>query len=229
MFDLLGLELTPAQIEAFASYAGELLAWNQRMNLTAIRDLEEVRKKHFLDSLSCWLAMRTEPLGRVVDVGSGAGFPGIPLKILQPGMPLTLIESVGKKASFLEHIVQVLGLSGVEVWNVRAEEAGRMAGQREAYDWAVARALAPLPVLAEYLLPLLKAGGSALAQKGGNARQEADAAKPAIELLGGGEPELLEVNVPGLDERRSLVWIRKIAPTPENYPRRPGIPAKRPL
>jgi 16S rRNA (guanine527-N7)-methyltransferase len=229
VFDLLGLELDSAQEAAFALYASELAAWNQRFNLTSIRDPDEVQVKHFLDSLSCWLALRNAPAERIIDLGSGAGFPGLPLKILQPGIQLSLVEAVGKKAAFLRHMVQDLGLSGVEVLNQRAEEVGQLAGHREGYDWALARALAPMPVLAEYLLPLVKLGGRALAQKGQKAADEAHEAEEAIRLLGGGTPWVERVELPGLSEERYLVQIVKVAPTPEKYPRRPGMPTKRPL
>jgi 16S rRNA (guanine527-N7)-methyltransferase len=229
IFELLGLEIDPAQEEAFARFASELAAWNQRFNLTAISDPAEVQVKHFLDSLSCWLALRTAPAERVIDLGSGAGFPGLPLKILEPGLRLSLVESVGKKAAFLRHMVQDLGLKGVEVLNQRAEEVGQTAGQRESYDWALARALAPMPALVEYLLPLVKLGGFALAQKGPKAAEEVEEAERAIRLLGGGEARLERVEVPGLGEERYLVVIEKVGPTPEKYPRRAGVPGKRPL
>ncbi len=226
---LLGIQLSQPQINAFDLYARELVEWNQRFNLTSITDPEQIRSKHFLDSLSCWLALRQAPPGRVIDVGAGAGFPGLPLMILLPDMQLTLLEATAKKAGFLEHMVQVLGLRDVTVLAMRAEEAGQMAEHREAYDWALARAVAPLAVLAEYLLPLVKTDGSMLAQKGRGASQEIEAAKIAIEKLGGEKIDLIPVAIPGLDEERWLVVVEKTAPTPATYPRRAGMPAKRPL
>ncbi len=226
---LLGIQLSQPQINAFELYAGELIEWNQRFNLTSITDPEQIRAKHFLDSLSCWLALRQAPPGRVIDVGTGAGFPGLPLKILQPEIQLTLVEATAKKAGFLEHMVQVLGLRDVTVLAKRAEEVGQMAEHREAYDWALARAVAPLAVLAEYLLPLVKLGGRILAQKGKGASQEIEAAKIAIEKLGSEKIDLMPVAIPGLDEERWLVVVEKTAPTPADYPRRAGMPAKRPL
>ena len=223
---LLGLSLSRAQEEAFQVYAREMLDWNQRSNLTAIRTEEGVRVRHFLDSLSCWQAMR--PGGdKVIDVGSGAGLPGLALKILHNPMQLTLLESVGKKADFLTHCVQVLGLEGVRVLKARAEGVGQQAEEREAYDWAIARAVAPLNVLAEYLLPLVRVGGRMLAQKGRNVGEEVERAKRAVEILGGGEIAVQEVQVPGLDEARYLVVVEKVAETPEKYPRRVGVPGKR--
>lgn len=229
VFALLDIRLSEAQIRAFDLYARELIEWSQRFNLTAITDPDQIRAKHFLDSLSCWLALRQAPPESLIDVGTGAGFPGLPLKILQPEIQLTLVESTAKKASFLEHMVQVLGLRQVTVLAERAEEVGRMPEYREAYDWAIARAVAPLPVLVEYLLPVVKVGGRMLAQKGKAAREELTAAKRSIEKLGGGAAQLLEAKIPGLDEERWLVTIPKLAPTPAAYPRREGMPAKRPL
>jgi 16S rRNA (guanine527-N7)-methyltransferase len=226
---LLGIQLNQTQIDAFDLYARELVEWNQRFNLTSITAPEQIRSKHLLDSLSCWLALRQAPHGRVIDVGAGAGFPGLPLKILKPEMQLTLVEATVKKAGFLEHMVQVLGLRDVGVVARRAEEVGQMGEHREAYDWAVARAVAPLAVLAEYLLPLAKVGGRMLAQKGRGAKEEIEAAKNAIEKLGGEKIDLMPVTIPGLHEERWLVVIEKIAPTPTIYPRRAGMPAKRPL
>ena len=229
VYNLLGIHLSDRQRAAFDLYARELVEWNRKFNLTSITDPEQVRIKHFLDSLSCWLAIREQPPGRLVDVGTGAGFPGIPLKIIQPDLQLTLIEATGKKAGFLLHLVQFLRLEGVHVATNRAEEFGQVRAHREAFDWAVARAVAPLAVLAEYLLPLVKLGGYALAQKGKDAAAEVAAAKFAINKLGGELSEPKKVDVPGLDEERHLIIIKKISPTPETYPRRPGTPSKRPL
>ncbi len=228
-YSLLGIRLTPAQLAAFSCYEEELLAWNRRMNLTAIESPEQVRIKHFLDSLSCWLVMRETPVSKVVDVGTGAGFPGLPLKISNPRLSLTLIESVGKKAAFCNHIVQKLRLEDVQVIPERAEVVGQNPEHRERYDWAVARAVANLPVLMEFLLPLVRVGGKALAMKGSNAPAEAQMAQRAIRLLGGELQRLVPVTLPGVAEERYLVVVDKIAVTPQNYPRRPGVPAKKPL
>lgn len=228
-FDLCGIRLTPQQMEALRIYARELEAWNRVHNLTAIRDPEGVRVKHFLDSLSACLAMRGSPVQRVIDVGTGAGFPGLPLKILYPQMHLTLVESVGKKAAFCEHLVSELGLTGVEVIQARAEKLGQNSAHRERYDWAIARAVAVMPVLLEYLLPLVRVGGSALAMKGESAPAEAQASEPAAKILGGHLRQLTPLTLPGVVETRYLVVVDKIAATPSKYPRRVGIPAKRPL
>jgi 16S rRNA (guanine527-N7)-methyltransferase len=226
---LLGVQLTSGQIAAFRKYESELLAWNSRFNLTAIDHPEKIRSKHFLDSLSCLLVMRESKKERVVDVGTGAGFPGIPLKIACPAMRLTLVESVGKKADFCRHMVERLHLMDVEVVHERAESIGTLPEHRQEYDWAVARAVASMPVLMEYLLPLVKVGGRALAMKGEGAPAEVQAAEGAMRLLGGELRQLVPVALPGVEEQRYLVVIEKKAATPERYPRRVGVPAKRPL
>ncbi len=226
---LFGINLTQGQCEALRAYERELLSWNRKHNLTAIHRPEEIRTKHFLDSLSCALAFQGSPPRRLADVGSGAGFPGIPLKILYPDIRLTLIESVGKKAAFCEHIVEALHLPDVEVIKGRAEEIGRQSAHRESYDWVVARAVAVFPVLAEYLLPLARVGGRMLAMKGASAPAEAQAAGRALRLLGGELRELIPVTLPGVAEERYLVVVDKVAATPAHYPRRTGVPRKRPL
>jgi 16S rRNA (guanine527-N7)-methyltransferase len=226
---LLGIHITPAQLAALEAYETALLDWNSRFNLTAIDDPGKVRVKHFLDSLTCLLVMRDTPMERIVDVGSGAGFPGLPLKIVCPAIKLTLVESVGKKADFCCQVVKVLGLEGVDIIQERAERLGRDLDYREQYDWALARAVAKLPVLVEYLLPLVKVGGSALAMKGESAPAEAHAADNGITLLGGHLRQLVPITLPGVVDERYLVVVDKIAATPETYPRRVGVPAKRPL
>lgn len=226
---IVGVNLSARQLAGFARYEQELLEWNERFNLTAIRDPEGIRIKHFLDSLTCWLVMKDSPPGRLADIGTGAGFPGIPLKILQPGLQLTLVESVGKKAEFCRHTVQALGLDRVEVLQARAEELGLDRKYRECYDWVVARAVANLNTLAEYLLPLTRLGGAILAQKGETGPAEIHAAEHAIQVLGGRLRILQKVNLPGIAEDRYLIVIDKVAATPTGYPRRVGLPAKRPI
>jgi 16S rRNA (guanine527-N7)-methyltransferase len=231
----LGLELTAKQLAAFDRYRRELQAWNERINLTAIDDTEGILVRHFLDSLSCVLAFRQLETGRpaggtrLIDVGAGAGFPGVPLKIVCPNIQLTLVEATGKKAQFLEHLREQLALNGMAVIHARAEELGQEPAHRERYDWAVARAVAEMPVLAEYLLPLVRIGGYCLAQKGEKAAAETTAAESAINLLGGRLARLVPVELRGLAETRFLVLVKKVAPTPAKYPRRPGMPGKRPI
>lgn len=225
----LALKLTPQQVAAFSLYEKELLDWNEKFNLTAIRDADGVRVKHFLDSLTCLQEMKSLPPNRLIDVGTGAGFPGIPLKILFPSMRLTLVESVGKKAVFCTHMAEVLKLENVEVLTLRAEEVGQLSTHREKYDWALARAVANLPILLEYLLPLVRVGGAVLAQKGETAHAEAQAAEKASRILGGRLKHVTALTLPGVVEERFLVVYDKVAATPPQYPRRVGIPTKNPL
>ncbi|MEJ5225835.1 MAG: 16S rRNA (guanine(527)-N(7))-methyltransferase RsmG [Anaerolineales bacterium] len=226
---LFNINLSARQAAALSVYERELTDWNQRFNLTAIRDEEGIRTKHFLDSFSCTLAWKDSPPARLVDVGTGAGFPGLPLKLLYPSMRLTLVESVGKKVKFCEHIVNVLGLEGVEVIQARAEDLGHNRAHRERYDWAVARAVAGMPILAEYLLPLVRVGGAMLAQKGESGPAEVQAAERAFRLLGGQVRRVMQVNLPGVADDRYLIVVDKTAATPPQYPRKPGVPAKQPL
>jgi 16S rRNA (guanine527-N7)-methyltransferase len=226
---LFGLVLGNEQLDAFDQYSQLLADWNQRFNLTAVRDPEGVRVRHFLDSLSCLPPLRHAGGPDVVDVGSGAGFPGLVLKIAAPQLRLTLVESVAKKAHFCEHVAAKLGLEGVRVLVERVEVIGQDPAHRERYDWAIARALAPMPVLAEYLLPLVKVGGNVLAQKGAGGAQEAQTARGTIELLGGCIQKVEMINLPQVSDPHSLVLLEKAAPTPNQYPRRTGVPAKRPL
>jgi len=228
----LNIALTDRHVAAFETCFRELMAWNKRFNLTAITDREGVLVRHFLDSLSCLKALSRAELeagARVIDVGTGAGFPGLPLKIVCPGMRLTLLEATGKKVTFLEHLVKALELKQVDVIHGRAEELGQSPVHREHYDWALARAVAELPTLAEYLLPLVRVGGTVLAQKGEGAAAEVHGADKAITTLGGRTRQLVPVELRGLAETRYLVVVDKVAATPEKYPRRPGMPNKRPL
>lgn len=228
----LGWHLEPAQRERFCRYYRELLDWNQRVHLTTIVGWEEVQVQHFFDSLTCLPhlpAQAWQAPYRMVDIGAGAGFPGLPLKIFLPHVGLTLIESVAKKTAFLRHLVQVLGLEAVQVLTCRAEEAGRSPSHREAYDLALARAVAGLPTLVEYALPLVRPGGFFVAYKGREVEEEVSQAQTALDLLGGRLSAICPVEVPGLEAPRHLVIIEKVSPTPERFPRRPGLPAKRPL
>jgi len=226
---LFGIHLQKRQIAALEIYTKELLEWNGKFNLTAIRDVKGIRTKHYLDSFSCIQAWKNNPPTRLIDIGTGAGFPGIPLKILYPHLQLTLVESVGKKADFCRHIIRHLNLTEVEVIHTRAEDIGHQDIHRESYDWAVARAVARLPVLVEYLLPLVRVGGNILAQKGDTGPAEAHSAEHAIKLLGGHIRQLLPITLPGVVEERYLIVVDKIATTPPGYPRKAGIPTKTPL
>ena len=227
--NVLGLKLTSSQLASLECYEQQLLEWNARFNLTAIQEPEKIRTKHFLDSLTCLIAMRDTTMERVIDVGTGAGFPGLPLKIIYPRMRLTLVESVRKKVDFLRHLVTTLGLEQVDILNERIETIGQIPSYRQKFDWAIARAVAVMPVLAEYLIPLVKVGGAVIAMKGENAPIEVQKAERAIHMLGGHLRKLIPVTLPGVADERYLVVIDKVAATPLNYPRGVGIPTKKPL
>jgi 16S rRNA (guanine527-N7)-methyltransferase len=224
-----GISLTENQIRDFERYEESLLDWNRRFNLTAITGREDIRTKHFLDSLSCLKVMALRPGMRVIDIGTGAGFPGIPIKIAAPEIRLTLVESIRKKADFCRYLAGELQLREVTILNARAEEIGQNPAHREQYHWAVARAVADLCILAEYLLPLVRIGGYALAQKGENGPTEAHSAAGTLHLLGGAVEKIVPVELPGIAEARYLIVIRKNAATPPQYPRRAGAPSKKPL
>ncbi|MFN8474570.1 MAG: 16S rRNA (guanine(527)-N(7))-methyltransferase RsmG [Anaerolineae bacterium] len=226
-----GIALTPAQLAQFETYYHELIEWNSRFNLTRITDYTAVSVQHFLDSLMP-LALCSAAFpegGRVVDVGSGAGLPGVALKIARPDLRLTLTDAVGKKVRFLDHLIERLGLAETTAVHARAEDMGRDSAYRGAFDVAVARAVADMAVLAEYLLPLVRVGGVVIAQKGSRAEDEVDQARAAISTLGGAAARLAEYTLPGLDAPRSLVIITKARKTPDAYPRRAGVPSQAPL
>ena len=225
--ELLGLDLSPEAQRAFGLYADQLVAWNQDINLTAITEPREIVIKHFLDSLSA--ARSVPPAARVIDVGAGAGFPGLPIKIAQPDISLTLLEATRKKCEFLRAIIDELHLTNVLVVNARAEDAAHDPAHRESYDVAMARAVAELPTLIEYLLPFVRIGGVAVAQKAKEAVNDVQHAEFAMTTLGGRLADIISVRVPELNEARYLVVIEKTAATPGKYPRRAGMPAKRPL
>ncbi|MBI4318239.1 MAG: 16S rRNA (guanine(527)-N(7))-methyltransferase RsmG [Chloroflexi bacterium] len=238
----LGLRLTDEQLRLFQVYQQVLIDWNKKFNLTAVDQPEEIETRHFLDSLTCFLvfpgvslvgpSLRDLPSFdelALIDVGAGPGFPGLPLKIARPGIRLTLIESVGKKTTFLKHVVAQLGMKDVDVVTGRAEDVGRQPGHREAYDIALARAVAPLATLAEYCLPFVKVGGRFIAPKKGAIEAELQRAGGAIDALGGRLTRMQAVEIPDLLEPRFLVVVDKVRPTPPQFPRRAGMPGKKPL
>ena len=228
----LGLPLTPEQLEQFVIYYRELADWNQRLNLTSITGHEEVQIKHFLDSLTVTLALEPpfdESSFRLIDIGTGAGLPGIPLKIVLPAIKLVLLEANAKKADFLRHLKDRLGLADVEVAVGRAEDMAHQAQYREKFDLVLSRAVASLPALVELTLPFCTVGGRFIAQKKGDIEEEVRRADRAISLLGGSLREVKRVKLAELSDRRFLVVIDKVQPTPANYPRRPGIPKKKPI
>ena len=223
------LSLSEEQILKFTRYDALLVDWNERMNLTAITEPRDVAVKHMVDSLTAYDAALFSGAPTVIDVGTGAGFPGIPLKIFDPSIRLTLMDSLAKRLAFLEAVVEDLGLTGVTCVHARAEDAAHEPQRRERYDIAVSRAVARLPVLLEYTLPFVKKGGHLIALKGRTAEEEATDAKRALKLLGGRLETIRPVTLPGLSDKRAVLTITKIAPTPKAYPRKAGTPAKNPL
>jgi 16S rRNA (guanine527-N7)-methyltransferase len=227
----LRFELRPDQLEAFRVYTEELAAARPRLRLTALTDAEAIQRRHFLEPLALLVAIEEAgPLGeRAIDIGSGAGFPGLPIKIVRPELRLTLLDSNARRAAFLERLVQRLSLEGVTVVNARAEDAARDPAHREVYDLALARAVAPLPVLVELALPFLRLGGLLAAPKGSAAPREVKAAAAALSACGGIVESVRALALPCGGTPPTLVTVRKTAATPERFPRRAGIPAKRPL
>ncbi len=228
----LGIHLTARHLEQFEVYYRELVAWNERVNLTSITEYGEVQVKHFLDSLTVTLAIKNEIDRKslsVIDVGTGAGMPGVPLKIVFPQVSLTLLEATAKKTRFLEYLAQKLDLKDVEIVTGRAEEAAHNIQHREKYDVVLSRAVAPLPALVELTLPFCKIGGYCIAQKKGDIAPEIAQSRKAINLMGGSLQKVIPVELDEFDAKRCLVVIEKIDVTPEKYPRRPGMPEKRPI
>jgi 16S rRNA (guanine527-N7)-methyltransferase len=228
----LGLPLTERQLEQFQTYYEQLVEWNRRVNLTGITDYEEVQIKHFVDSLSIVLAMEgakwADGSFGLLDIGTGAGMPGLPLKIVCPRAKLVLLDSVAKKTAFLRHIVGELGLEEVEILTQRAEEIGHLPEYRETFDLVVCRAVSELATVAELTLPFCRIGGLAVIPKKKGIERELSQANGAMDILGSKLKTIQEVTIKGL-EQHVLVVLEKTSPTPVTYPRRPGIPAKRPL
>ena len=229
----LGIEFNARQVKKFELYYQELIEWNRRVNLTAITDYSSMQVKHFLDSLTITLALPEkeieEPDFNIVDLGTGAGFPGLPLKILFPQPRLVLIEPTTKKTAFLHHIIRKLELENVEVLNSRAEEAAHLPLYRERFALVLSRAVALLPTLVELALPFCRIGGTFIAQKKGEVEQEANRAKEAIAVLGGKLHRIRKIELEEFGDARYLVIIDKICPTPGKYPRRAGLPKRRPI
>ncbi len=224
--ELMGLELTKAQVLVMRAYAQAVAKQNEVVNLTEICEPREMAVKHFADSLAC--VPLIDPSATVVDVGSGAGFPGIPLKIALPSLDVTLLDSLAKRTLFLERVLRELGLRDVKVVTARSEQYGRAEG-REYFDVAVARAVAKLRVLVEYCLPLVCVGGLFIAMKGPGAADEVREAMHAMGVLGAELEDVVQIDLPFNVGSRRLVCIRKVRRSPEGFPRRPGVPAKRPL
>jgi 16S rRNA (guanine527-N7)-methyltransferase len=222
----LGISISPDDISRFILYMDELLFWNKKVNLTSITDKTDVVVKHFLDSLTIFKAVKISDQS-MIDVGAGAGFPGIPIKIVAPKVRMVLLDSVKKKVDFLGHIISLLDMTGAEAKWGRAEEFGR--SHRAQFDIAISRALAPLNVLLEYLLPLVKVGGSAVCMKSEKIDEEVSSAKNALNELGGEIADVVQVVLPTTDIMRKIVIVKKSKDTPMKYPRTPGEPKKNPL
>jgi 16S rRNA (guanine527-N7)-methyltransferase len=228
----LGLQLNPGQLQQFETYYHELIDWNKRINLTAITGYEDVQINHFLDSLTvvlAWQPSACEPRPEVIDVGTGGGLPGMPLKIVFPQIRLVLLEATAKKATFLHYLIGQLKLEDVEIVVGRAEELAHNVQYREGFNLVLSRAVAPLPTLAELTLPFCAIDGSVVVHKKGDIIEELRKASRAIDTCGGKLREVKAVDLPEFPDERQLVVIDKVSATPEQYPRRPGIPKKRPI
>ena len=223
----LGVRFLVEQAEQFFEYMNLLIEWNEKMNLTAITDPEEIILKHFIDSIT--ILKEINDNSKVVDVGTGAGFPGIPLSIMNPTLKITLVDSLNKRLIFLQEVVDKLNLKNVEIVHARAEEFGQNKKYRESFDVSTSRAVANLSTLSEYLIPLVKVGGKVISMKASEAQEEIDEAKKAIEILGGAIEKIDEFNLPQSDIGRTVIIIRKERTTPNKYPRKPGTPSKEPI
>ena len=227
--EALGITLTEQQINQFLVYYEMLVEWNQMMNLTAITEYEEVMKKHFVDSISLVKAYDVSKNVCVIDVGTGAGFPGLALKIAYPQLKLTLLDSLNKRIQFLNAVIEKLGLDGVDTIHGRAEDFAKPGKLREKYDLCVSRAVANLSTLSEYCLPFVKEGGEFISYKSEKIQEEMVKAEKAISILGGKVVKQVEFTLPDSDIYRNLFVIRKVKKTPGKYPRKAGLPSREPL
>ena len=223
----LGVRFLVEQTEQFFEYMNLLIEWNEKMNLTAIIEPEEIILKHFIDSIT--ILKELEDDSKIVDVGTGAGFPGIPLSIMNPTLKITLVDSLNKRLVFLQEVINKLNLKNVEIVHARAEEFGQNKKYRENFDVSTSRAVANLSTLSEYLIPLVKVGGKVISMKAGEAHEEINEAKKAIEVLGGIVEKVDEFNLPQSDIGRTVIIIKKDKNTPNKYPRKPGTPSKEPI
>ena len=226
---MLSLELSATQLAQFEQLTGLLLDWNTRMNLTGITEPADIALKHYLDSLTALKVLTKAGRSRLLDVGTGAGFPGLPLAIVLPQLRATLLDSTAKKLRFIEEAGRALGLDNIRIVHARAEDAGRDDAHRGTYDFVTARAVSRMPVLMECTLPMTKRGGLVIAMKGASAHEETRAAAKAISTLGGKLAGIDEVRLPNLENPRFLVMVRKVGKTPRRYPRQAGAPSRDPI
>ena len=224
---MLGIELNTKQIDMFYNYMNLLIKWNEKMNLTAIIEPKEIILKHFIDSITIKKYLKAN--NEVLDIGTGAGFPGIPLKIVEKNSKITLLDSLNKRITFLQEVINKLNLKDIRGIHGRAEEFVKQKGEREKYDIVTSRAVARLNVLLEYMLPFTKIGGSCICMKANNTEEELKEAEKAINILGGKIEKVDKIILPESDIERNIIIIKKIKETPNKYPRKAGMPAKEPI
>lgn len=225
----IGINLTQIQLEQFELFYNLLIEKNKVMNLTAITEMEEVIVKHFIDSMMLIKAINIDSIQTIADMGTGAGFPGIPLKIAFPKLKITLMDSLAKRLKFLDEVISTLELENITTLHGRAEDIGKNDNYREKYDLCVSRAVANLSTLSEYCLPLVKENGYFISYKSGEITEELSSSKKAISILGGNNPELVYFKLPDSNMDRSFVIIKKEKKTPKKYPRKAGLPSKEPI
>ena len=225
----LGVTISDEQIRQFLKYYEMLVEWNEVMNLTAITEYDEVMKKHFVDSISLCKAYDVSQKKTVIDVGTGAGFPGLALKIAFPNLQVTLLDSLNKRVNFLNEVIEKLGLKDVTAVHGRAEDYAKQKEHREKYDFCVSRAVANLSTLSEYCIPFVKEGGSFISYKSGKIDEELAQAENAVKILGGKVQDVVKFPLMGTDMDRSFVVIKKVKTTAKKYPRKAGLPSKEPL
>ena len=221
------IEFTEEQLKKFYTYMNLLIEWNEKMNLTAIIEPKEIILKHFIDSLT--ILKYVEKNKKMIDIGTGAGFPGIPIKIMNEDIDITLLDSLNKRINFLNEVIQALNLEKIETVHSRIEDFGRSKKYRETYDIVTSRAVANLATLSEYMLPMAKEGGCCICMKGAEVEEEILNSKNAIKILGGNICKIEKFTLPQSDNKRNIVVIDKIKITPSKYPRKPGMPSKEPL
>ena len=226
---LFGVELNETQLSQFYTYYEMLIEWNEKINLTAITDFDEVLKKHFLDSIAIGRILNQNDIISILDIGTGAGFPGIPIKIAFPNVEITLMDSLNKRVNFLNEVIEKLSLKKISAIHGRAEDFAKKDLMREKFDLCVSRAVANLSSLSEFCLPYVKVGGRFVSYKSEKAKEELEASKNAISILGGGNVTCDEFSLPDTDFNRTFVIIEKIKETPGKYPRKAGTPIKQPL